>query len=94
MVAYKCPRDNGVDKYNPEDVLKPGELIDHYKGIGFPLTHVIDLTNTDRYYDRGQFSANYGIHHFKFSLPGREIPCQNYLDRFTNLLNTLKLSRK
>jgi len=31
IVAFKCPRDSGVNRYNPEDVLKPDELMNHYR---------------------------------------------------------------
>ena len=90
LVAFKCPRDVGVSHYNPDQVLRPDELIEHYREQGYKLTYVIDLTNTDRYYNRGAFSAEFGVHHFKFSLPGQQTPTQDYLNRFVNLVNGVR----
>ena len=57
MVAFKTPRTDIKDK----ERLPPSELFDHYKETGLTLRHVIDLTNTAKYYDPKELMP--ALHH-------------------------------
>jgi len=47
MVAFKTPRTDIKDK----ERMPAEELIAHYEKTGLHVKHVIDLTNTAKYYD-------------------------------------------
>lgn len=73
--------------YNMYDrIYTPLMLIKEQKKMGHKIGMVIDLTVTDRYYDKSIF-IDYNIKYYKFRiLGGRAIPSKKNLDNFCDLV--------
>jgi len=50
------------------------------------LTHVIDLTNTYKYYDPGQLPQNFM--YYKFKIQGKKIPERGMVDEIFSIINS------
>nr|XP_058966440.1 RNA/RNP complex-1-interacting phosphatase homolog [Pocillopora verrucosa] len=88
IIAFKTPLsrrcDSESDQYNeikPRERFTPMDLVNHLSQKHVKLGMVVDLTNTDRYYNHKEFSDQ-GIPHHKIKCVGTEIPNENVVTRF------------
>jgi hypothetical protein len=71
LVAFKTPRvDCGF-----HEKMSPEEVINHYTEKSMELTTVIDLTNSDRYYQKADFESR-KVNHYKLPQVGKEAPTE------------------
>jgi protein-tyrosine phosphatase len=86
IVAFKCPQGKHNDIYIPRAKrLPPWQLYEHYRAKNIRLKHVIDLTNTDRYYFPSDLS-HMGVKHHKLALAGKVIPNEDFCNRFNEII--------
>ncbi|XP_052888354.1 RNA/RNP complex-1-interacting phosphatase homolog [Anopheles moucheti] len=62
-------------RFTPEDAVKL-----------FPFGLIIDLTNTNRYYDPHDFTSR-GVDHVKVAVPGKQTPSERIVKRFNDVVN-------
>ncbi|XP_071861040.1 RNA/RNP complex-1-interacting phosphatase isoform X2 [Bombus fervidus] len=78
ILPFKVPlRETLCNKLEPKERFTTSVLLE-----AFPrLKYIIDLTNTDRYYDKKEFT-NSGIRYEKIMVYGREIPSMDLVNKF------------
>uniref|UniRef100_A0A182N2B3 Uncharacterized protein n=1 Tax=Anopheles dirus TaxID=7168 RepID=A0A182N2B3_9DIPT len=62
-------------RFTPQDVVNT-----------LPLGLIVDLTNTNRYYDRRDFTRK-GVDHVKIAVPGKMVPPWRIVERFIDIVN-------
>lgn len=83
FIAFKVPLKEGVVKGLPQNErFTTQALMESLPNLGL----VIDLTNTDRYYNRQDFLGQ-GILYEKIFCRGHEIPNQSVVDKFFSAVN-------
>lgn len=82
LVCFKCPLDSRYDGIIEErHWLSPEKVVSHYRDVhGLQMLGVIDLTDTQRYYDPPLL----GVPHFKMNLTGGKVPSDDYMFQFFN----------
>jgi len=97
IIPFKCPLKTEFDVHlNEEEHFHFKEVYDFSVEQNRPITDIIDLTFTDRYYNPQEedFALTKIVHH-KFKIPGREVPSQEILqpifDRMDELLQANKV---
>lgn len=83
FIAFKVPLREGICSRLPAEArFTPADLLQRIHGLGL----VIDLTCTDRYYDR-QFILRNGVHHVKIVCAGQQIPHEGVVRQFTGAVD-------
>jgi len=96
IIPFKCPLMQKFDKH-----LLPGEhfhfqdVYDYSVSIEKPITDIIDLTFTDKYYKPKQddFAATKVTHH-KFKIPGKKLPTAEMLKTILDTMESLAKDKK
>jgi len=90
FLPMKTPLDHKYDKDVPEECrFNPDMLLMFLQGLRVKMGTIIDLTNTDRFYDKSAF-ADKSIIHQKIPCKGRgECPDENAVNLFVNLCHNL-----
>ena len=88
IVAAKCPLSENFDRCmaSEDDHFSPDEMLQMMAGRGLPVTAVIDLTKTRRYYDPALFK-NEGIAYHKLRVLGRQAPEAAHVAEFTGRID-------
>merc|ERR1712106_46434 len=85
FIAFKVPLREGILKCDPairpDDWFSPRNLMDHCSQLGM----IIDLTNTNRYYEPSAFESQ-GIKHKKIKTEGHVVPKKEH---FYNFMKTV-----
>jgi len=97
IIPFKCPLKTEFDVHlNEDEHFHFKEVYDFSVAQGRPITDIIDLTFTDRYYNPQEedFAEAKVVHH-KFMIPGKSVPSQELLepvfDRMDELLKANKV---
>ena len=96
IIPFKCPMMKKFDKH-----LLPGEhfhfqdVYDYSVSVEKPITDIIDLTFTDKYYKPKQddFAATKVVHH-KFKIPGKKVPTPEQLKTILDTMENLAKEKK
>ncbi len=97
IIPFKCPLKTEFDVHlNEDEHFHFKEVYDFSVAQKRPITDIIDLTFTDRYYNPQEedFAETKVVHH-KFMIPGKQVPAQELLepvfDRMDELLQANKV---
>ncbi|CAL4153801.1 unnamed protein product [Meganyctiphanes norvegica] len=86
FIPFKVPLSNEILNKNSHigsrNKFGPQDIVDSGLNIGL----VIDLTNTDRYYDKSLFERN-GIQHHKLRSAGHAIPNAEKVNEFNRIVD-------
>ncbi|XP_055905281.1 RNA/RNP complex-1-interacting phosphatase [Eupeodes corollae] len=83
FIAFKVPLREHIVKFVPSDIrLDCYSLLDKIPDLGL----IIDLTNTNRYYDPNTFRQK-GIGYEKLMIPGHQLPQRQFVEKFNTLVN-------
>ncbi|XP_043260478.1 RNA/RNP complex-1-interacting phosphatase-like [Colletes gigas] len=83
ILPFKVPLKEVVcNNLKPENRFTISILVE-----AFPrLKYIVDLTNTDRYYDEKEFK-NYGVQYEKIMVRGREVPTMDVVRKFFKVMD-------
>ncbi|XP_017755892.1 PREDICTED: probable tyrosine-protein phosphatase F54C8.4 [Eufriesea mexicana] len=78
ILPFKVPLKEAVsNNLEPENRFTTTVLLQAFPQVKY----IIDLTNTDRYYDEKEFT-NFGVKYEKIMIPGREVPSTESVIRY------------
>jgi len=91
IIPFKCPLDKKYNEYIDEVEYFQFEYVyDYSLSIKKPITDIIDLTFTDKYYNPKQGAFVFlGITHHKFMIPGKNIPKPAILNEILDTMDEL-----
>ncbi|KAH8040347.1 hypothetical protein HPB51_010127 [Rhipicephalus microplus] len=83
FVAFKAPLHVAICSALPDKRFTPERLLEKVQSLGL----VIDLTNTDRYYDP-QSIVSRGVAHANIMCPGARVPSTKIVKSFSDIVGT------
>ncbi|KAH8018486.1 hypothetical protein HPB51_008128 [Rhipicephalus microplus] len=83
FVAFKAPLRVAICSVLPDKRFTPERLLEKVQSLGL----VINLTNTDRYYDP-QSIVSHGVAHAKIMCPGARVPNTKIVKSFSDIVGT------
>ncbi|ESO96829.1 hypothetical protein LOTGIDRAFT_214357 [Lottia gigantea] len=88
FIAFKVPLKEGCVRRNlpPKEWFTPKSLLSQLQDQGKELGLVIDLTNTDKYYNKNDFESK-SVKYEKIFTPGKVIPSSEVCQRFQDIVN-------
>lgn len=91
ILPFKVPLKEAIARnLKLDERFTPADLLEDFP----KLKYVIDLTNTERYYNSQEF-ASAGVHHEKITIPGRQVPLLDKVKIFFRAMDDfLSASRK
>ncbi|CEL93191.1 unnamed protein product [Vitrella brassicaformis CCMP3155] len=91
MVPHKVPLKKTFDQAIPayDDRFYPADLIKHMASSVAPLSAIIDLCDTKRYYDACTFEDS-GVKHHKMAVKGRETPSRGDTEAFCVMVDSIR----
>lgn len=89
IAAFKCPLHKKYDVWIKEDErMYCSSVLSHYKEKhGLELKTVLDLTNTDKYYDHIDWGTQCEV--YKFKIRGKMVPEKYIVDQTNKLCKTV-----
>ncbi|XP_075221748.1 RNA/RNP complex-1-interacting phosphatase homolog [Lycorma delicatula] len=89
FIAFKVPlKERLNNQVSPDERFSPEMLLSNFPDLSL----VVDLTNTNRYYNKTEFTKNRVLHE-KINCPGHQIPDSRIVTRFFNVVDSF-LKRK
>ncbi|XP_015173411.1 PREDICTED: probable tyrosine-protein phosphatase F54C8.4 [Polistes dominula] len=83
ILPFKVPlKEAIVQNVKPEERFTASMILQAYPRLKF----IVDLTNTDRYYDKSEFTSA-GVKHTKITIPGKKVPSLNSVMKFFDTMD-------
>ena len=91
IIPLKCPLETKFDEHLLEsDVFHFGSLFEYSVSVNKPITDIVDLTFTNKYYNPK--AENFELHkvsHHKFMIPGKKIPAPPLLENILTKIDEI-----
>ena len=96
IIPFKCPLQEKFDQHlEKQEQFNFKKVYDFSVAANKPITDVIDLTFTDKYYNpkRNTFYPP-GVVHHKFKIPGKQVPKPEQMTRILDTMDDLIKARR
>jgi len=96
IIPFKCPLMKKFDKHLLEgEPFHFQEVYDYSVTVNKPITDIIDLTFTDKYYKPKQDDfATTNVTHHKFKIPGKKVPTAEQLKSIMDTMENLAKEKR